>query len=120
SKALGLGLRPIVIVNKIDRQDARPDEVHTEIFDLFAALGATDAQLDFPTLFAVGREGWAVRDLDKDERKDLTPLFETIVSHVPAPKLDKTAPFSMLATTLEFDNFLGRILTGRIESGIAK
>ncbi len=120
SKALGLGLRPIVIVNKIDRQDARPDEVHTEIFDLFAALGATDAQLDFPTLFAVGREGWAVRDLENEERKDLTPLFETIVSHVPAPKLDKTAPFTMLATTLEFDNFLGRILTGRIESGVAK
>jgi GTP-binding protein len=120
SKALGLGLRPIVIVNKIDRSDARPDEVHTEIFDLFSNLGATDEQLDFPTLFAVGREGWAVRDLEKDERKDLTPLFETIVKHVPAPKLDKTAPFSMLATTLEFDNFLGRILTGRIESGIAK
>ncbi|MCC6914772.1 MAG: translational GTPase TypA [Rhodospirillaceae bacterium] len=120
SKALGLGLRPIVIVNKIDRHDARPDEVHTEIFDLFANLGATDQQLDFPTLFAVGREGWAVRDLEKDERKDLTPLFETIVSHVPAPNRDKTKPFSMLATTLEFDNFLGRILTGRIETGIAK
>ncbi len=120
SKALGLGLRPIVIVNKIDRGDARPDEVHTEIFDLFANLGATDEQLDFPTLFAVGREGWAVRDLEKDERKDLTPLFETIVKHVPAPNRDKTAPFSMLATTLEFDNFLGRILTGRIETGIAK
>jgi GTP-binding protein len=120
SKALGLGLRPIVIVNKIDRGDARPDEVHTEIFDLFANLGASDEQLDFPTLFAVGREGWAVRDLEKDERKDLTPLFETIVKHVPAPNRDKTAPFSMLATTLEFDNFLGRILTGRIETGIAK
>ncbi len=120
SKALGLGLRPIVIVNKIDRGDARPDEVHTEIFDLFANLGATDQQLDFPTLFAVGREGWAVRDLEKDERKDLTPLFETIVSHVPPPNRDKNAPFSMLATTLEFDNFLGRILTGRIETGVAK
>ncbi|MGE3335576.1 MAG: translational GTPase TypA [Rhodospirillaceae bacterium] len=120
SKALGLGLRPIVIVNKVDRSDARPHEVHTEIFDLFANLGASDAQLDFPTLFAVGREGWAVRDLEKDERKDLTPLFETIVKHVPAPNRDKNAPFTMLATTLEFDNFLGRILTGRIETGIAK
>jgi len=120
SKALGLGLRPIVIVNKVDRSDARPDEVHTEIFDLFANLGASDQQLDFPTLFAVGRDGWAVRDLENEERKDLTPLFETIVSHVPAPNRDTTAPFSMLATTLEFDNFLGRILTGRIESGIAK
>jgi len=120
SKALGLGLRPIVIVNKIDRHDARPDEVHTEIFDLFANLGATDEQLDFPTLFAVGREGWAVRSLENEERKDLTPLFETIVKHVPAPKRDLDAPFTMLATTLEFDNFLGRILTGRIETGIAK
>ena len=120
SKALGLGLRPIVIVNKIDRSDARPDEVHTEIFDLFSNLGATDEQLDFPTLFAVGREGWAVRDLEKDERKDLTPLFETIVAHVPAPVRNVDAPFSMLATTLEFDNFLGRILTGRIETGIAR
>jgi GTP-binding protein len=120
SKALGLGLRPIVIVNKIDRHDARPDEVHTEIFDLFANLGATDEQLDFPTLFAVGREGWAVRSLENEERKDLTPLFETIVKHVPAPKRDLEAPFTMLATTLEFDNFLGRILTGRIETGIAR
>jgi GTP-binding protein len=120
SKALGLGLRPIVIVNKVDRGDARPHDVHTEIFDLFSALGADDKQLDFPTLFAVGREGWAVRDLEKDERKDLTPLFETIVSHVPAPKRDVDSPFSMLATTLEFDSYLGRILTGRIQTGIAK
>ena len=120
SKALGLGLRPIVIVNKVDRSDARPHEVHNEVFDLFAALDANDQQLDFPTLFAVGREGWAVRDLEKDERKDLTPLFDLIVSHVPAPKRDLAAPFSMLATTLEYDSFLGRILTGRIETGIAK
>jgi GTP-binding protein len=120
SKALGLGLRPIVIVNKVDRSDARPHEVHNEVFDLFAALEANDEQLDFPTLFAVGREGWAVRDLEKDERKDLTPLFDLIVKHVPAPKRDLTAPFSMLATTLEYDSFLGRILTGRIETGIAK
>ncbi len=120
SKALKLGLRPIVIVNKVDRSDARPHDVHNEVFDLFAALEATDAQLDFPTLFAVGREGWAVRDLEKDERKDLTPLFDLIVSHVPAPKRDLEAPFSMLATTLEYDSFLGRILTGRIETGIAK
>ncbi len=120
SKALGLGLRPIVIVNKVDRSDARAHDVHTEIFDLFANLGATDEQLDFPTLFAVGREGWAVRDLEKDERKDLTPLFETIVKHVPAPARDLNAPFTMLATTLEFDNFLGRILTGRVQTGIAK
>jgi len=120
SKALGLGMRPMVVINKVDRSDARPDEVHNEVFDLFAALEASDAQLDFPTLFAVGREGWAVKDLEKDERKDLTPLFDLIVKHVPAPKRDLEAPFTMLATTLEYDSFLGRILTGRIETGIAK
>ncbi|MBM3512747.1 MAG: translational GTPase TypA [Alphaproteobacteria bacterium] len=120
SKALEIGLRPIVIVNKVDRQDARPHDVHSEIFDLFAALGASDAQLDFPTLFAVGREGWAVRDLEKDKRTDLTPLFETIVSHVPTPKREIDAPFAMLATTLEYDSYLGRVLTGRIHSGVAR
>jgi GTP-binding protein len=120
SKALGLGMRPMVVINKVDRSDARPDEVHNEVFDLFAALEASDAQLDFPTLFAVGREGWAVKDLEKDERKDLTPLFDLIIKHVPAPKRDLEAPFTMLATTLEYDSFLGRILTGRIETGIAK
>ncbi|MCA1941322.1 MAG: translational GTPase TypA [Caenispirillum bisanense] len=120
SKALKLGLRPIVIVNKVDRQDARPHEVHDEVFDLFSTLDASDEQLDFPTLFAVGRDGWAVRDLENDTPKDLTPLFELIVSHVPAPKRDLDAPFSMLATTLESDNFLGRILTGRIATGRIK
>src|SRR4051812_39713876 len=120
SKALGLGLHPIVIVNKIDRGDARPDEVHTEIFDMFSALGANDAQLDFPTLFAVGRDGWAVRDMEKDERKDLAPLFDLILAHVPAPAHDLDAPFTMLATTLEYDSYLGRILTGRIQTGIAR
>ena len=120
SKALGLGMRPMVIVNKIDRGDARPDEVHTEIFDMFSALGATDEQLDFPTLFAVGRDGWAVRDMEKDERKDLAPLFDLIVAHVPAPAHDLDAPFTMLATTLESDPYLGRILTGRIQTGIAR
>ena len=120
SKALGLGMRPMVVVNKIDRSDARPDEVHTEIFDMFSALGANDEQLDFPTMFAVGRDGWAVRDMEKDERKDLSPLFDLIVSHVPAPAHDLDAPFTMLATTLESDPYLGRILTGRIQTGIAR
>jgi len=120
SKALGLGMRPMVIVNKIDRSDARPDDVHTEIFDMFSALGANDAQLDFPTLFAVGRDGWAVRDMEKDERKDLSPLFDLIIEHVPAPAHDLDAPFTMLATTLESDPYLGRILTGRIQTGVAK
>ena len=119
SKALKLGLRPIVVINKIDRADARPDEVHNEIFDLFDNLGATDEQLDFPTLFASGREGWAVNDL-ADERKDIMPLFKKIVEHVPAPKCDVNGSFRMLVTTLEADPFVGRILTGRILSGKVK
>lgn len=119
SKALRLGLKPIVVINKIDRSDARPVEVHNEIFDLFANLGATDEQLDFPTLFASGREGWAVNDLN-DERKDITPLFEKILAHVPAPECDEKGPFKMLVTTLEADPFVGRILTGRILSGRVK
>jgi len=119
-KALKLGMRPMVVVNKIDRSDARPDEVHNEIFDLFASLDASDEQLDFPTLFASGRNGWAVTSLD-DERKDLTPLFELIVNHVPAPKVGSVdEPFTMLATTLEANPYLGRILTGRIQSGRVK
>ena len=127
SKALKLNLRPIVCINKIDRGDARPDEVLTETFDLFDKLGATDSQLDFPYLYACGRDGWAIRDLkDIDNpNKDLTPLFQLIVDHVPAPDCDGTrcqidAPFKMLATTLEADPYVGRILTGKIESGTVR
>lgn len=124
SKALKLGLRPIVCINKVDRSDARPDEVLSETFDLFDKLGATDSQLDFPYLYACGRDGWAVRDLN-DERRDLTPLFQLIIDHVPAPDCNGTrcqidAPFSMLATTLEADPYVGRILTGKIESGTVR
>ncbi len=124
SKALKLGLRPIVCINKVDRGDARPDEVLTETFDLFDKLGATDSQLDFPYLYSVGRDGWAVRDMN-DEKKDLTPLFQLIVDHVPAPDCNGTrcqldAPFRMLATTLEADPYVGRILTGKIESGTVR
>ena len=118
-KALIQGLKPIVVVNKIDRQDARADEVHTEVFDLFAALGASDEQLDFPMLYASGRQGWAVAGLD-DERKDLSPMFDLVLSHVHAPELDKDAPFGMVASILDYDNFLGRVLTGRIEQGRAR
>src|SRR5260221_5818259 len=118
-KALQLGLRPIVVVNKIDRSDARPHEVHDEIFDLFSALDANDAQLDFPTVFASGRDGWAALS-PEGPRDDLTPLFDLVVQHVPAPIGDPTLPFSMLATTLEYDSYLGRVLTGRIFSGIAR
>ena len=119
TKALARGLRPIVVVNKIDRSDSRPHEVHDEIFDLFAALGATEEQLDFPTLFASGREGWAVADLAA-ERKDLAPLFDLIVAHVPQAAGDPAAPFAMTASILEYDSYLGRILTGRIASGTAR
>ncbi len=119
SKALKLGLRPIVVINKIDRHDARPKEVLEEIFDLFMALDANDDQLDFPIAYASGRGGWTVRDLSED-RVDIAPLFDLIVSHVHAPKTIENAPFSMLITTREYDPYLGRVLTGRIHSGTAK
>ena len=118
-KALARGIRPIVVVNKVDRQDARPDEVHTEVFDLFAALGADDHQLDFPMLYASGRQGWADASLE-GPRQDLSALYDMVVSHVPPPNLDEEAPFAMIASILEYDNFLGRVLTGRIEQGRAR
>ena len=118
-KALARGIKPIVVVNKVDRQDARADEVHTEVFDLFAALGATDEQLDFPMLYASGRQGWADTELE-GARKDLAPMFDLVMSHVPATDLDKEAPFAMVASILDYDNFLGRVLTGRVEQGRAR
>lgn len=118
TKALKLGLKPIVIINKIDRSDARQDEVLEEIFDLFLALEANDEQLDFPVLYASGRSGWAVESLDHD-RTDLTPLFQKILDYIPAPKSEE-GPFQMLVTTREYDPYLGRVLTGRIHSGSVK
>jgi GTP-binding protein len=118
-KALKLGLRPIVLVNKCDRPDARPHEVHDEIFDLFAALDADDGQLDFPTLFASAKQGWAAESLEA-ERKDMAPLFDLVLRHVPPPAVVADAPFRMLATTLEANPYLGRVLTGRILSGSVK
>ena len=119
AKALRRGLRPIVVINKIDRPDARAEAVHNEIFDLFALLDADEHQLDFPTLFASGRDGWAVADM-ADERKSLAPLFDLIVKHVPAPQADPDQPFTMLATTLDYDPYVGRVLTGLIHSGVAR
>ena len=116
TKALAQGIKPIVVVNKIDRQDARPDEVHEEMFDLFAALGANDDQLDFPMLYASGRQGWAVVSLD-DPRTDLAPMFDLVLRHVNPPIRDQNAPFAMVASILDYDNFLGRVLTGRVEQG---
>ena len=121
SKALAQGLRPIVVLNKVDKPAAEPDHVLDECFDLFANLGADDDQLDFPAMYASGRSGWADMELD-GPRKDLTALFDLIVDHVPAPKQieKKDEPFRMLATTLGSDPFIGRILTGRVESGTLK
>ncbi|MEX2644247.1 MAG: translational GTPase TypA [Acetobacterales bacterium] len=119
SKALKLGLRPIVLINKVDKPDARSRAVQDETFDLFAALGADEYQLDFPTLFASAKQGWASTDPD-GERTDMAPLFDMIVRHVPAPTVQQGGPFRMLATTLESNAFLGRVLTGRIESGVAR
>ena len=118
AKALRQGLKPIVVINKADKPDARPYEVHEDVFDLFAALDANDEQLDFPTLYASAKEGWAIETLE-DSKTNLTPLFNAIVKHVAVAEGDANAPFSMLVTTLESDPYLGRILTGRIRSGTA-
>lgn len=119
SKALKQGLKPIVVINKIDRPDGRPEEVVNEVFDLFVALDANEEQLDFPIMYASGRSGWCVKDLN-DPRESLKPLLDLILTHVPKPDVDVDAPFSMLVTMLESDSFLGRVLTGRVYSGKAK
>lgn len=119
SKALKLGLKPIVVINKIDRHDARADEVLDEVFDLFLALDATPEQLDFPILYASGRSGWADEELE-GARKDLNPMFKSIVNRVPVAQGNKDEQFKMVVTILEHDPYVGRLLTGRIHSGIAK
>ena len=118
-KALALGLKPIVVVNKIDRPDGRAQEVLDEVFDLFVSLDANDEQLDFPVLYASGRNGYASDDMHA-RSGDLTPLFEKIVSHVAPPAADVDGPFKFLVTLLDRDNFLGRILTGLVASGSIK
>jgi GTP-binding protein len=115
-KAIELGLKPIVVVNKVDRTDARPDEVVNLTFDLMADLGASDEQLDFPILYAVAREGRAFRDLD-EPRDDMRELFETVLEEIPAPEVDLTAPFQMLVTNLDYSEYLGRIVVGRVRRG---
>jgi GTP-binding protein len=118
-KALALGLKPIVVVNKVDRPDERIQEVLDEVFDLFVTLEATDEQLDFPVLYASGRNGYASTD-PSARSGTLEPMFQKIVDHVPPPALDTDAPFSFLVTLLDRDNFLGRVLTGRVQSGTVK
>lgn len=119
SKALNLGLNPIVLINKVDRPDRRVSEVVDEVFELFIALGASDEQLDFPIIYASGRAGWAVSNLE-DPNKDLTPLFDLIIKHTPPPTGNPNDRFSMLISTREYNPYLGRVLTGRIYSGTAK
>jgi GTP-binding protein len=119
SKALKMGLKPIVVINKVDRPDARPDEVLNEIFDLFAALDANDEQLDFPVLYGSAKEGWMAESPEGPKDQGMTPLFELVLRHVPPPEVDD-APFQLLGTILESNPYLGRIVTGRITSGKIK
>ena len=118
-KALKRGINPIVMINKIDRSDARPDEVLNECFDLFVSMDANDEQLDFPILYASGRAGWCAESLEAP-RENMHPLLDLVLRHVPEPKVEKNAPFTFLATLLEADPYLGRVLTGKIYSGEAK
>jgi GTP-binding protein len=117
SKAFQLGLPAILVVNKIDRPRVEPEASVNEVFDLFVQLGATDAQLDFPVVYASGREGWAVRDLANDERKDLSPILDLIVDWVPPPAADLDAPFCMQVATLQYDDYLGYMAIGRVLGG---
>ena len=119
SKALKAGLRPIVIINKLDKSDQRANEVLDETFDLFVSLDANEDQLDFPVLYASGRSGWADKEID-GPRKNLNPLLEQIIEHVKPANFDKSKPFAMLSTLLYADSFLGRSLVGRIHQGTAK
>src|SRR5690606_31231264 len=118
-KALELGLLPIVVINKVDRGDARPAEVHDEVLELFMDLEASDVQLDAPFLYAVGRDGWASRESDA-VGGDLGPLFDTVLSRVPAPRVDPDGPFQMLISTLDFSSYVGRIAIGLIERGTVR
>mgnify|MGYP000374800375 FL=1 len=117
-KALGLSLPVIVVLNKIDRKDARPEEVLNEVYDLFIDLDATESQLEFPVLYAVGRDAVAMNN-PNDERKDLSPLFDAILKYIPAPSYDPEMPFHMLVADLDYSDYLGRLAVGRIRNGHA-
>ena len=117
-KALKQGLKPIVVINKIDRSDSRGSEVVDEVFDLFVALEASDEQLDFPILYASGRDGWCAKELE-DPRENLHPLLDIVLDYVSPPKVELDKPFAMLVTLLDYDQFLGRCLVGRVEQGSA-
>lgn len=115
-KSLALGYKPIVVINKIDRQDARAEDVLNEVFDLFVSLDANDDQLDFPVLYAIGIKGIARRDMN-DTNEDLQPLFETIVNHIESPAQNNDVPFKMLVSNVEWNDYVGRIAVGRLEQG---
>jgi len=119
SKALKMGLKPIVVINKVDRPDARATEVVNEVFDLFAALDATDEQLDFPILYGSAKQGWMSTSLEGSHDEGMKPLFDLVLRHVPPPQVEE-GPFKLLGTIIEANNFLGRIITGRITSGTVK
>ena len=116
SKAIENGLSPILVVNKVDRPDSRPDEVVNEVFDLLLQLNANDKALDFPILYASSKEGWATTDLSIPS-KNMRPVFEAIVNQVPAPNNNKNAPLQMLVNTLDYSDYLGRIAIGRVFAG---
>ena len=118
-KALALGLLPLIVINKVDRPDARPDEVHDEVLELLMDLEASDAQLDAPFLYAAGREGWAAREPGV-RGTDLTPLFEAVVDHIPPPRVDPDGHFQMLVSTLDHSSYVGRIAIGRVERGTVR
>jgi GTP-binding protein len=123
-RALRLGLRPIVVVNKVDCANARPDHALNMTFDLFMDLGATDEQAHFPILYGSGLHGWFVRDLDKDEHRDMAALFDTIIEEVPAPAVDEDGPFLMQVSSLDWSDYIGqigcgRVLRGRLDKGEA-
>ena len=118
-KALKQDLRPIVVINKVDKQDSRVNEVVDEVFDLFVALEANEEQLDFPILYSSGRDGWCIKDL-KNSKDNLEPLFDLIIDYVPSPNVDKNKPFAMLASLLDFDPYLGRCLIGKVLQGSVK
>src|SRR6202167_1251444 len=118
-KALKMGLKPIVVINKVDRSDARPTEVANEVFDLFAALDATEEQLDFPILFGSAKQGWMADQPEGPKDRRMAPLFELVIRHVPPPVVEE-GPFRMIGTILESNSYLGRIVTGRISSGSVK
>ena len=121
SKALALDLKPVIVVNKVDRPNARPYEVVDEVLDLFIDLGATEEQLDTPVIYASGRDGWATAEYNPEQpNNDLTELFELIVNSIPCPKCEDDAPFQMLVSNIDYDDYTGRIAVGKIERGSIK